>query len=100
MFLGGPFLYWFGSKPRICIYDYELVKQILANKSGHFTKNDAHPTFLAMFGKGLVMVEGADWVRHRRVVNPAFAMDKLKVTAYTLKFSFNSRPYTSFLAKI
>jgi PHYB activation tagged suppressor 1 len=32
-----------------------------------------------MIGKGLVLVEGPDWVRHRRVVNPAFAMDKLKV---------------------
>jgi PHYB activation tagged suppressor 1 len=100
MLLGGPFVYWFGPKPRICIYNYELVKQILANKSGHFMKNDAHPTFLAMFGKGLVMVEGADWVRHRRVVNPAFAMDKLKVNAYNSKFSSNSKPYARLLAKI
>jgi PHYB activation tagged suppressor 1 len=78
MFLGGPFLYWFGSKPRICIYDYELVKQILTSKSGHFTKNDAHPTFLAMFGKGLVMVEGAYWVRHRRVVNQLLPWTSLR----------------------
>ncbi|CAM0873380.1 unnamed protein product [Alopecurus aequalis] len=81
---GGSFLLWLGPKPRICIYDYELVKQILANKSGHFMKNDAHPTFRAIVGKGLIMVEGTDWVRHRRVVNPAFAMDKVKIMTTTM----------------
>lgn len=30
-------------------------------------------------GKGLVFVEGPDWVRHRRAVSPAFNIDKLKV---------------------
>jgi PHYB activation tagged suppressor 1 len=86
MLLGGPFVYWFGPKPRICIYDYELVRQILANKYGHFVKNDAHPAVLAIIGKGLILVEGKDWVRHRGVANPAFAMDKLKVTAYNFRF--------------
>ncbi|OQU92538.1 hypothetical protein SORBI_3001G359500 [Sorghum bicolor] len=33
---------------------------------------------------GLVLVEGTDWVRHRRVVNPAFAMDKLKTMTTTM----------------
>ncbi|KAL5657188.1 hypothetical protein ACJX0J_030351, partial [Zea mays] len=76
--LGEPFLYWMGSWPRVCLFDYESVRQVLFNKSGHFFKDDAHPTILAMLGKGLVLVEGTDWVRHRRVVNPAFGMDKLK----------------------
>jgi PHYB activation tagged suppressor 1 len=80
---GGPFLYWFGPQPRICLLDYESVRQVLFNKSGHFFKIDAHPTILALLGKGLVLVEGTDWVRHRRVVNPAFAMDKLKVIMIT-----------------
>lgn len=81
---GGPFLYWFGLQPRICILDYELVKQILVNKYGHFVKNDTHPTILAIIGKGLILVEGMNWVRHRRVVNPAFAMDKLKMMTKTM----------------
>ncbi|KAL6878363.1 hypothetical protein ACP4OV_012533 [Aristida adscensionis] len=76
-----PFLYWFGPKPRICIFDYELARQILSSKSGHFMKNDPHPTFLAFVGKGLALLEGTDWVRHHRVLKPAFAMDKLKIQA-------------------
>ncbi|PNT77344.1 hypothetical protein BRADI_1g61430v3 [Brachypodium distachyon] len=71
----------FGPQPRICIFDYELVKQVLANKFVNFVKNDMHPTILAMVGKGLGTVDGSEWARHRKVVTPAFAMDKLKLTA-------------------
>lgn len=78
-YTGEPFLFWFGAKPRICVFDYELVRQILSSKSGHFPKNDAHPNVLELLGKGLVLVNGVDWVRHRRVIDPAFAMDKIKV---------------------
>uniref|UniRef100_A0ACD5YNL1 Uncharacterized protein n=1 Tax=Avena sativa TaxID=4498 RepID=A0ACD5YNL1_AVESA len=81
---GEPFVYWFGAKPRIVIFDYELVRQILSSKSGHFVKNDAHPIVLELLGKGLVLVDGVDWVRHRRVINPAFAMDKLKMMTQTM----------------
>ncbi|CAL4931204.1 unnamed protein product [Urochloa decumbens] len=81
---GAPFLYWFGPQPRICLLDYVSVRHVLWNKSGHFMKIDVHPTILSMLGKGLVLVEGTDWVRHRRVVNPAFAMDKLKMMTATM----------------
>nr|ABF96181.1 Cytochrome P450 72A1, putative, expressed [Oryza sativa Japonica Group] len=78
------FLFWYGAKPRICIFDYELARQILSSKSGHFLKNDAPPTLVALMGKGLVLLEGTDWVRHRRVINPAFNMDKLKMMISTM----------------
>uniref|UniRef100_J3LP47 Cytochrome P450 n=2 Tax=Oryza brachyantha TaxID=4533 RepID=J3LP47_ORYBR len=81
---GGPFLFWLGTQPRICISDYDSVKQILSNKYGHFVKNDAHPAILSMIGKGLVLVDGKDWVRHRRVLTPAFSMDKLKMMTETI----------------
>uniref|UniRef100_A0A804R778 Cytochrome P450 709B2 n=1 Tax=Zea mays TaxID=4577 RepID=A0A804R778_MAIZE len=81
---GEPFLYWYGAQARICIFDYELARQILSSKSGHFVKNDAHPTLLALVGKGLGFMEGSDWVRHRRVINPAFTIDKLKHGSYKL----------------
>ncbi|KAF7020347.1 hypothetical protein CFC21_033463 [Triticum aestivum] len=81
---GEPFLYWHGPQARICIFDYELARQILSSKSGHFVKNDAHPTLLALVGKGLGFMEGADWVRHRRIINPVFTIDKLKMTTKTM----------------
>uniref|UniRef100_M8BGY1 Secologanin synthase n=1 Tax=Aegilops tauschii TaxID=37682 RepID=M8BGY1_AEGTA len=81
---GEPFLFWFGANPRICVFDYEMVRQILSSKSGHFPKNDAHPNVLELLGKGLVLVNGVDWVRHRRVIDPAFAMDKMKAMTKTM----------------
>ncbi|TKV95908.1 hypothetical protein SEVIR_9G393700v4 [Setaria viridis] len=81
---GEPFLYWYGPQARICIFDYELARQILSSKSGHFVKNDAHPTLLALVGKGLGFMEGTDWVRHRRIINPAFTIDKLKMMTKTM----------------
>ncbi|KAJ1296976.1 hypothetical protein BS78_01G342800 [Paspalum vaginatum] len=81
---GEPFLYWYGPQARICIFDYELARQILSSKSGHFVKNDPHPTLLALVGKGLGFMEGTDWVRHRRIINPAFTIDKLKIVTKTM----------------
>ncbi|KAI3839234.1 hypothetical protein MKX03_032864 [Papaver bracteatum] len=75
---GKPFLYWYGTDPRICITDPELAKQVLSNKFGFYTKPRINPTTVAMIGKGLALVTGMDWVKHRRVVNPAFNTNKLK----------------------
>lgn len=71
-------MFWFGPQPRISITDVEMAKQVLS-KFSFYPKENVRPSLLALLGKGLVLVEGLDWVRHRRVVSPAFTMDKLKV---------------------
>uniref|UniRef100_M4CI76 Cytochrome P450 n=1 Tax=Brassica campestris TaxID=3711 RepID=M4CI76_BRACM len=77
---GETFLYWNGTEPMLCISDLELVKQILSNKSGFFVKSKIRPELFKLVGmKGLVFVEGVDWVRHRRILNPAFSIDRLKI---------------------
>nr|CAD1833784.1 unnamed protein product [Ananas comosus var. bracteatus] len=76
---GGTFLFWFGPRPTLAITNPDMVKQVLSNKFGFYTKNDPHPTIQALLGKGLLLTNGQDWARHRRVVNPAFTMDKLKM---------------------
>jgi len=63
----------------ITIPDAELAKQILSNKFGFYGKSKINPSFLALIGNGLATVTGLDWVRHRRILNPAFSIDKLKV---------------------
>nr|AYM55606.1 cytochrome p450 [Croton stellatopilosus] len=76
---GDTVLYWFGTQPRITITDPELAKQILSNKFGFYIKPQTRPSFRKLIGEGLLIAEGAEWVRHRRVLNPAFSMDKLKI---------------------
>ncbi|WOL07540.1 Cytochrome P450 [Canna indica] len=81
---GETFLFWAGTEPRICMSDPEIVREVLTSKFGIFSKNDIPPAIVSLLGKGLIFVEGADWAKHRKVLSPAFAMDKLKLHTKTM----------------
>ncbi|KAJ8748630.1 hypothetical protein K2173_008075 [Erythroxylum novogranatense] len=76
---GQTMLYWIGTEPRLIISDAELAKQILSNKFGFFVKPKMSHLLIRVLGNGLVFIDGEDWARHRRILNPAFSIDKLKV---------------------
>ena len=60
------------------ITEAELVRDILSNKFGHFEKftNKRLGKLLAL---GLATYEGEKWAKQRRILNPAFHLEKLKV---------------------
>lgn len=68
---------WFGPYPRITISDPELVRQVLANKFGHFDKTKLARLARVLIG-GLAVLDGEEWAKHRRIMNPAFHAEKLK----------------------
>ncbi|THU62063.1 hypothetical protein C4D60_Mb01t01200 [Musa balbisiana] len=68
---------WFGPVPQVTITDPELVREVLSNKFGHFGKPNQNPLG-RFFARGLAMYEGEKWVKHRRILNPAFHAEKLK----------------------
>ncbi|KAM7491612.1 hypothetical protein LguiA_034533 [Lonicera macranthoides] len=80
---GKVFVYWLGTEPFLYIAEPEFLKKmssgVLGKSWGKPTvfKNDRKP----MFGNGLVMVEGDDWVRHRHLITPAFSPSNLKAMA-------------------
>ncbi|XP_050236518.1 cytochrome P450 709B1-like [Mercurialis annua] len=76
---GDAVLYWNGTEPRVVVTEPELAKQVLSNKFGFYMKPYFKPIIQKLTGKGLVLMEGRDWVRHRRILNPAFSMNKLKI---------------------
>ncbi|KAL5198597.1 hypothetical protein ABZP36_002109 [Zizania latifolia] len=81
---GRVFLCWFGSMPNICVADVDLAKQVLSDRTGLFPKNLTNPGLVKLLGKGLVLANGDDWHRHKKVVHPAFNIDKLKAMTATM----------------
>jgi len=69
---------WFGPVPNVTITDPVLVKDLLSNKFGHFEKPQ-FPALTKLLSDGLTSHEGQKWVKHRRILNPAFHLEKLKV---------------------
>nr|XP_009394210.1 PREDICTED: cytochrome P450 CYP72A219-like isoform X1 [Musa acuminata subsp. malaccensis] len=68
---------WSGPVPQVAITDPELVREVLSNKFGHFGKPNQNP-LARFFARGLAVYEGEKWVKHRRILNPAFHAEKLK----------------------
>ncbi|KAF7131800.1 hypothetical protein RHSIM_Rhsim09G0198200 [Rhododendron simsii] len=68
---GKVFIYWLGTEPFLYIADPEFLKKMSAGVMGKswgkptVFKNDREP----MFGNGLIMVEGEEWVRHRHAMS-------------------------------
>ncbi|KAF7133438.1 hypothetical protein RHSIM_Rhsim09G0129400 [Rhododendron simsii] len=75
---------WIGPKPRVIITDPELVKEILS-KNFNFKKAKFNP-LARLLAPGLVTYEDEQWVKHRKIINPAFHMEKLKVSFPSLCF--------------
>ncbi|KAL5572380.1 hypothetical protein UlMin_021977 [Ulmus minor] len=77
---------WFGTTPRLIIKDLELIKEILSNKLGHFSKPPLNPLIRVLNRAGLTILDGEDWARHRRIINPAFHHERLKemIPAFTV----------------
>ncbi|KAK7271493.1 hypothetical protein RJT34_27443 [Clitoria ternatea] len=68
---------WFGPKPRLTLLDPELIKDVL-NKMNAFLKPNDNP-LVKLLAFGLASHEGEKWSKHRRIINPAFKLDNLKI---------------------
>ncbi|KAK9089298.1 hypothetical protein Scep_028380 [Stephania cephalantha] len=71
-------IFWVGGIPRINVMEPDLVRDVLSNKFGHFTKMRPNP-FTKLFATGLGSYNGEKWAKHRRIINPAFHIEKLKL---------------------
>lgn len=76
---GKPFLYWFGSVPRLVISDPAMIKEVLMNTGKSFEKLSLNPLAKRVYGEGLVGLTGDEWAFHRRIANQAFKMERVKV---------------------
>ncbi|XP_009796418.1 cytochrome P450 CYP72A219-like [Nicotiana sylvestris] len=67
---------WLGPKPTMFITDPELIREILS-KSYIYQKIQGNP-ITKLLAQGLVSYEAEKWAKHRKIINPAFHLDKLK----------------------
>ncbi|KAL6902211.1 hypothetical protein ACP4OV_005087 [Aristida adscensionis] len=74
---GRACLSWFGPVPRVTIADPGVARDVLSNKFGHFEKPN-FPALTRLLADGVAGLEGDKWVKHRRILNPAFHLEKLK----------------------
>ncbi|CAN6289570.1 unnamed protein product [Urochloa humidicola] len=70
-------LSWFGPVPRVIVADPAVARDVLNNKFGHLEK-PSFPALTRLLAEGVAGLEGEKWVRHRRILNPAFHLEKLK----------------------
>ncbi|KAL9269304.1 Cytochrome P450 CYP72A219-like protein [Drosera capensis] len=68
---------WSGPVPQVNIFEPELIREILT-KPDLYLKPNVTPVF-ALLLPGLINLEGEKWTIHRRLLNPAFHVEKLKL---------------------
>ncbi|KAH6771534.1 hypothetical protein C2S52_016337 [Perilla frutescens var. hirtella] len=67
--------FWFGPWPIQIICDPEIVKDVM-KKSDVIGR--PYEVIEKILSAGLVTLQGPKWAKHRKIVNPAFHLDKLK----------------------
>lgn len=73
---------WFGPEPRVIVNDPKMMREILANKHGQFGKQKSILWVERLLANGLTTHQGDKWATHRRIINHAFHLEKLKVTSF------------------
>ncbi|KAL9258814.1 Cytochrome P450 CYP72A219-like protein [Drosera capensis] len=68
---------WLGPKPIVFIREPELIREVLTNMN-EFLKPKSNP-LASLLAPGFIRYDGERWSKHRKLVNPAFHTEKLKL---------------------
>nr|QNN89097.1 cytochrome P450 [Azadirachta indica] len=68
---------WFGTTPRVNITNPDQIKETFT-KISDFQKVKFNP-LVRLLGLGVANYEGEKWAKHRKIINPAFHQEKLKL---------------------
>ncbi|KAI6687108.1 hypothetical protein NL676_023936 [Syzygium grande] len=74
---GNDVFKWIGTTPRVSITNPEQLKEIFS-KINDYPRPASNP-LVKLLADGLASHEGEKWARHRKIINPAFHMEKLKL---------------------
>lgn len=76
------FVVWFGSTARLTVSDPALIREIFVLKSELFEKNEPPPLVRKIEGDGLLSLKDQKWAHHRKIIQPTFHTENLKVCMY------------------
>ncbi|KAG8363627.1 hypothetical protein BUALT_Bualt19G0042100 [Buddleja alternifolia] len=68
---------WFGPRPAVIVFDPEAIREVLS-KSYIFQKPTASNPLSRLLARGVAVYETDKWAKHRKLINPAFHVEKLK----------------------
>lgn len=68
---------WLGPRPRVFIMEPDKIKE-MTTKVYDFQKPDTSPLF-KLLASGFANYDGDKWAKHRKIVSPAFNVEKMKV---------------------
>lgn len=80
----GPSYYFYigGAKKGLITSDWVLIKHFLQKNNKNYIKSAFQRDVLKYYiGNGLLTNEGADWLRQRRLIQPAFHKDRINALA-------------------
>nr|GEZ79556.1 cytochrome P450 CYP72A219-like [Tanacetum cinerariifolium] len=74
---GNSFFTWMGPLPMVHITEPALIREILANNYLFQKARGGNPLTM-LLARGLLAADTDQWAKHRKIINPAFHVEKLK----------------------
>ncbi|XP_071734150.1 cytochrome P450 CYP72A219-like [Rutidosis leptorrhynchoides] len=68
---------WMGARPVVHVSEPNIIREVLNNYQ-QFQKPRGGNPLVKLLAKGVIDEEGDQWVKHRKIINPAFHVEKLK----------------------